>query len=98
MTCCIFDTLSVTESNSTSLESFKIWQRAAKKAKLKQHPYSYNGLSKSADLLHKWGFVDSQMVGTVHSLIKSEEKKRDTFKNWPLVKNPHFLSDPHETW
>ena len=65
MTCCIFDTLSVTESKSTSLESSKIWQRAAKKAKLKQHPYSYNGLLKSADLLHKWGFVDSQLLRTV---------------------------------
>ena len=25
------------------------------------------------------------------------KKKRDTFKNWPLMKNPHFLSYPHET-
>ena len=25
-------------------------------------------------------------------------KKRDTFKIWLLVKNPHFLSNPHETW
>ena len=32
------------------------------------------------------------------SKIKSEEKKRDMFKNWPLIKNPHFLSNPHETW
>ena len=31
-------------------------------------------------------------------LVKSEEKKQDTFKNWPLIKNPQFLSYPHETW
>ena len=24
-------------------------------------------------------------------------KKRDTFKNWPLIKNPQFLSYPHKT-
>ena len=30
-------------------------------------------------------------------LIKSEEKKWDTFKNLPFVKNPHFLSYSHET-
>ena len=31
--------------------------------------------------------------------LKSEaKKKRDTFKNWPLIKNPQFLSYPHETW
>ena len=30
-----------------------------------QHPYTYYELLKKADLLHKWGFVDSQMVGTV---------------------------------
>ena len=24
-------------------------------------------------------------------------KKRDLFKNWPLIKIPHFLSNPHET-
>ena len=29
--------------------------------------------------------------------LKSEEKKRDMFKNWQLIKNPHFLSNPHET-
>ena len=32
------------------------------------------------------------------TFIKSEEKKRDTFKNWPLIKNPQFLAYPHETW
>ena len=31
-------------------------------------------------------------------LLKSEEKKRDTFKNWPLIKNPQFFSYPHKTW
>ena len=30
--------------------------------------------------------------------LKSEDKKRHAFKNWPLVKNPQFLSYPHETW
>ena len=25
-------------------------------------------------------------------------KKQDTVKSWPLVKNPHFLSYLHETW
>ena len=25
-------------------------------------------------------------------------KKRDTFKNQPLIRNPQFLSYPHETW
>ena len=30
---------------------------------------------------------------------KSKSKKNpDTLKNWPLVKNPQFLSNPHETW
>ena len=29
---------------------------------------------------------------------KSEQKKKqDTFKNWPLIKNPQFLSNPYET-
>ena len=31
-------------------------------------------------------------------LLKSETKKGSTFRNWPLVKNPHFLSNYHETW
>ena len=30
--------------------------------------------------------------------IKSEVKKWDTFKNWPIIKNLQFLSYPHETW
>ena len=30
--------------------------------------------------------------------IQSEAKKRDTFKYWPLIKNPQFLSYPYETW
>ena len=29
-------------------------------------------------------------------LLKSEGKKRDTFKNWPLTEKPHFLSYPHK--
>ena len=28
-------------------------------------------------------------------VLKSEEKKRN--KNWPSIRNPHFLSNPHET-
>ena len=31
-------------------------------------------------------------------ILKSGSKKLDNFKNWPLVKNPHFLFNPHETW
>ena len=29
--------------------------------------------------------------------LKSEAKKRDTFKYCPIIKNPQFLSYPHET-
>ena len=29
-------------------------------------------------------------------IIKSDQKNRDTFKNWILIENPHFLSDLHE--
>ena len=29
---------------------------------------------------------------------KSEEKKRDTFKNWQSIKNPQSLSNLHKTW
>ena len=25
-------------------------------------------------------------------------KKSHTFKNWPLIKNPQFLTNPHKTW
>ena len=32
------------------------------------------------------------------SMIKSEEKKQDTFKNWLFGKNPQFLSYLHKTW
>ena len=28
----------------------------------------------------------------------SEKKKQHTFKNWPIIKNPQFLSYPHEIW
>ena len=31
------------------------------------------------------------------SIIKVWEKKQDTFKKWPLVKNPQFLSNLYET-
>ena len=30
-------------------------------------------------------------------VLKSEQKKPDTSKSWPLIKNPQFLSNPHET-
>ena len=30
--------------------------------------------------------------------LKSEAKKRDTFKCCPIIKNPQFLSFPHGTW
>ena len=30
-------------------------------------------------------------------MIKSEQRKRDTFKNWPLIRNPKFYSYSHET-
>ena len=31
-------------------------------------------------------------------VLKSEGKKWDTLKNWPLIKSPQFFSYPHETW
>ena len=40
-------------------------------------------------------------VQVFHNLnhdLESEEKKQDTFKNWPLIKNSQFFSHPHETW
>ena len=30
--------------------------------------------------------------------IKSESKKQDKFKNWPLIKDLQFLFYLHETW
>ena len=38
-----------------------------------------------------------QHYGSVFN-VKSEEKKRAHFKNWPFIKNPQFLSYLHETW
>ena len=29
--------------------------------------------------------------------LKSEQKKRDTFKNWPLIRDPQFSFNPYET-
>ena len=30
--------------------------------------------------------------------IYKQQKNQDPFENWHSVKNPHFLSYPHETW
>ena len=30
--------------------------------------------------------------------LSLRQNKGPTFKYWPLVKNRHFLSNPHETW
>ena len=49
-------------------------------------------------ILYQWAiFVVSRFFCSV-LICKSEAKKPDTFKNWPLMKNPQFLSYPHETW
>ena len=42
--------------------------------------------------------VNLSKNGLFNILLKSEAKKQDTFKNWPLIKNLQFLSNPHETW
>ena len=53
-----------------------------------------------------WPFIISGswcMVFCTGFIILSKEipkvwvKKPETLKNWPLVKNPQFLFDPHET-
>ena len=31
-------------------------------------------------------------------MVRSEQKKPDTSKSWPLIKNPQFLSNPYENW
>ena len=49
-------------------------------------------------MLHMWNEV---LQIPTHRKTKSEEKNRDTFKNWPLKEKPHFLSYPgypYETW
>ena len=33
----------------------------------------------------------------IYEELKSEQKNRHTYKSWPLVKNPQFLSNPYET-
>ena len=38
------------------------------------------------------------VLHVVVSDLNSGEKKWHTFKNWPLIKIPQFLSYPHETW
>ena len=43
-------------------------------------------------------FWRSLLKRNLAKVIKSESKKGPTFKNWPLVKNPHFLSNLHKTW
>ena len=43
-------------------------------------------------------FYDPEIWVSTFYHIKSETKKRDTFKNWLLKKNPQFLSYPHKTW
>ena len=56
-------------------------------------------LAVSANAL--WDTSDSLISGKYilqFPLLKSEAKKRDTLKNWPSMKNPQFLSYPHETW
>ena len=32
------------------------------------------------------------------TITKDCGKKQHTFKDWPLIKNPQFLSYPHEIW
>ena len=44
--------------------------------------------------LHPRVGMESLFWESIH--IKSEQKKPDTFKNWPMIKNPQFSS--HETW
>ena len=36
-------------------------------------------------------------VGSLSNISKVWGKKEDTFKNWPLMRDRHFLSYPHET-
>ena len=48
--------------------------------------FSYKGRNQRRDIVN------------IHTLLKSEQKKLDMLKNWPLLKNPQFLSNPDETW
>ena len=43
---------------------------------------------------------DEPITEYPHATGKSKVwvKKGPTFKNWPLAKNLHFLSNRHETW
>ena len=40
---------------------------------------------------------ETTIVPIQNNFIKSEQKKRDTLKDWPLIKNPQFSSNPYET-
>ena len=42
-------------------------------------------------------FRDSLRLQFKVAKVKSEAKKWDKLKNWPSIKNPQFLSYPHET-
>ena len=39
-----------------------------------------------------------EVLDVAESTTELVEKKPDTLKNWLLVKDPQFLSNPHETW
>ena len=44
-----------------------------------------------------FGLAWKKQGHTVKCNVKSESKKGPTFKNWPLVRNPQFMSNPHKT-
>ena len=46
----------------------------------------------------KAGLYGGMWTVGIAKTVKSEEKKWNTLKNWPLIKNQQFLSYPHETW
>ena len=41
--------------------------------------------------------VPKESMGKRASLKSESKKNRDTFKNWPLIKNPYFLYYSHKT-
>ena len=43
------------------------------------------------------GYTEGQ-TDFLTTILMSEFKKLDMFKNWPLLKNPQFFSNPPETW
>ena len=78
------------------MNAFMVWSQLERRKIIEVTPDKHNA-EISKELGRRWKLLPGMSKFKYFNINKVWVKNPHTFKNWPLIKHPQFLSNSHET-